>query len=346
MAQLGRQRLQLAGPETLHLAHLLTELCREWGGGRKSGEATATWKSALFGACTEDGNRIKVNFVGRLELQDGKRREAAQDYHGRAAVHLHGLIFAESVARMRLQDKASAWQTGRTGSGWPQHLGESTFDPAADRMLLRHSALEKRLGVRGYIPEVLDVLKCHQDLQVERGTGLMLKYAATYLPKFSDGPGKELLDDASSGYGAARRVLFTFHPGEPEMWLLLASQSHPMFFMAGTMMPIIAPHPEMEWKPAYVQLYEEAMWRGEMTLLEYLRKVNSKGGILEHIRKVHFKSGQLQDLETFAVKFQTFGEKVPFLHDERQVFRAMDGVERALPTSRGTHGAGYRSSRP
>ena len=93
-------------------------------------------------------------------------------------------------------------------------------------------------------------------------------------------------------------------------WRARASPCSPMFFMGGTMMPIIAPHPDMDRKPAYVQLYEEALWRGEMTLLEYLRKVNSKGGILEHIRKVHFKSGQMQDLETFAVKFQTFGEKV------------------------------------
>ena len=63
----------------------------------------------------------------------------------------------------------------------------------------------------------------------------MLKYAATYLHKFSDGPG-----------------LFTFHPGEPEMWLLLASQTFPMFFLGGTMRPIIAPHPGMLAKPEYV----------------------------------------------------------------------------------------------
>ena len=57
MEQLGRHRLGLAGPEALHLAHLLTELFREWvcGGGRKFGEATTAWQSSLFGGCRADG---------------------------------------------------------------------------------------------------------------------------------------------------------------------------------------------------------------------------------------------------------------------------------------------------
>ncbi|CAE7481979.1 unnamed protein product [Symbiodinium sp. CCMP2592] len=327
MAQLGRQRLQLAGPETLHLAHILTELFREWvcGGGLKFGESSSVWRSAVLGGVTEDGRRLKVNFIGRLEFQDGKRKEATQNYHGRAAVHLHGLVFAESIGPMKLPQKASATvppegdalrgyvldgQTGRTGSGWPQHAGENEYDSTQDKVRLHHTALDSRLGIRGYLPELMDVLKCHQDLQLDRGSGLMLKYAATYLPKFSDGPGKELMDDTSSGYGAARRVLFTFHPGEPEMWLLLANQTFPMFFMGGTMQPIIAPHPGMEVKPEYLQLYEAATWRGEMPLIEYLRKVNKKGSILEHIRKAYLKTDGSISLHTFALRYETFGEKI------------------------------------
>ena len=327
MRDLGRQRLGLAGPESLHLAHLLTELFREWvcGGGRKFGDATSQWKAALFGGTKPDGSRVKVNFVGRLEFQDGKRKESTQDYHGRGAVHLHGLVFAESIKHMKLHEKFQATvpaegdplrglvldgQTSRTGSGWPVFEGLSHYDAAVDKVKLHHSKEDKRLGVRGYSPEVLDVLKCHQDAQIERGTGLMLKYAATYLPKFSDGPGKELMDDSSSGYGAARCALFTFHPGEPEMWMLLANQSFPMFVMGGTMQPIIAPHPGMEQPPAYVALYEQATWRGEMTLLEYLRRVNNKGNILEHIRKAHKKDTRGLSLESFAIRYETFGEKV------------------------------------
>ena len=84
MEQLGRRRLQLAGPEALHLAHVLTELFREWvcGGGRKFGDASAAWRSAICsGFERADGTRGKINFVGRLEFQDGKRKEASQSYH-------------------------------------------------------------------------------------------------------------------------------------------------------------------------------------------------------------------------------------------------------------------------
>ncbi|WP_422022095.1 hypothetical protein [Pyruvatibacter mobilis] len=327
MAQLGRQRLQLAGPEALHLAHLLTELFREWvcGGGRKFGDASAGWRSALFSATKPDGSRVKVNFVGRLEFQDGKRKEATQDYHGRGAVHLHGLVFADSIEPLALHEKFAAsappegnplrglvldGQPSRTGSGWTIHEGESYTDPSAERVRLHHTAEDKRLGIRGYSPEVLDALKCHQDAQLERGTGLMLKYAATYLAKLGDGPGKELMDDRSSGYAAARRVLFTYHPGEPEMWLTLANQQFPMFFLGGTMQPIIAPHPGMEQPPKYVQLYEASPWKGQLSLLEFLRRVNNKGAVLEHIRKAHKKDPRGRSLETFAAQFQTFGEKV------------------------------------
>ena len=260
MSQLLRDRLALAGPESMHLAHILTELFREWiaGGAMKHGSSSARWQDPIFGGLDAAGKPLKVNFVGRLEFQDGKRKEATQDYHGRGAVHLHGLIFANTIGPMRLETKLSATvpdeashlcgvvidsQSGRTGSGWPVRNEENAYVEATDKLVLRHTDQDKLLGIRAYIPEVMDVLKCHQDVQVDRGTGLLLKYAATYLPKFSDGPGRELMDTASSAYGAARRVLFTFHPGEPEMWLQLAQYLQPYFFMGGTMRPIVAPLP-------------------------------------------------------------------------------------------------------
>ena len=105
MSQLGRQRLGLAGPESLHLAHLLTELFREWlcGGARKAGDASALWQHPLFSGIGPNGRKVRVNFVGRLEFQDGKRKEATQDYHGRGAVHLHGLLFSEHIQNMKLE---------------------------------------------------------------------------------------------------------------------------------------------------------------------------------------------------------------------------------------------------
>ena len=158
----------------------------------------------------------ELHWASRVPRWHFTRKEATQSYRGRAAVHLHGL---KCLCREHRPHEASRegkrhsatgregdplcgyvldGQTGRTGSGWPQHLGENEYDSAQDKVRLHHNAWDRRLGVRGYLPEVLDVLKCHQDLQLDRGSGLMLKYTATYLPKFSDGPGKELMDDTTA----------------------------------------------------------------------------------------------------------------------------------------------------
>ncbi|CAE7357076.1 pif1, partial [Symbiodinium sp. CCMP2592] len=61
--------LHLEGPETLHLAHILLELLREWvaGGSRKHGESSKLWQKHLL--C---GGR-RINFAARLEYQDAEQ---------------------------------------------------------------------------------------------------------------------------------------------------------------------------------------------------------------------------------------------------------------------------------
>ena len=61
------------------------------------------------------------------------------------------------------------------------------------------------------------------------GRGLVLKYVATYVPKFSDSFANEWLDDDSSDYHVAKKILFDYHPQAPEMWLQLAAQQFPQF---------------------------------------------------------------------------------------------------------------------
>ena len=145
MEQLGRHRLGLAGPEALRLAHLLTELFREWvcGGGRKFGDASSGWQTSLFGHRRSDGSRVRINFVGRLEFQDGKRREVTQDYHGRAAVHLHGLVFAEEVQPSQLHNKIQAVVPGEGDPLRGYVLDEwsrTTWSTSASRALRRSTA--------------------------------------------------------------------------------------------------------------------------------------------------------------------------------------------------------------
>merc|ERR1711994_1191334 len=115
----------------------------------------------------------------------------------------------------------------------------------------------------------------HQDwLQSDGGSGLILKYVSTYTTKFSDEFATEWLDDDASDYNIAKRVLFDYHPQEPDMWLQLAAQHFPVFSTGGSLFPIVAPYPGMKEKPGFVKEYEDCEWKGdEMSLLEYLRKV-------------------------------------------------------------------------
>ena len=110
LAALLRSRQHSAGLETLHLAHVMVELLREWvaGGARKHGEQSSTWKSHAMAATLPGGQRCRINFAARLEFQDGKRKQASQQYHGRGAVHLHALLFAEELEALQLHSRLQA----------------------------------------------------------------------------------------------------------------------------------------------------------------------------------------------------------------------------------------------
>ncbi|CAE7216363.1 pif1, partial [Symbiodinium sp. CCMP2456] len=327
-----RSRLHLAGPETLHLAHIMTELFREWvhGGAFKQGPGSSRWiRPAL---CHRDPSLPSpvLNFACRLEFQDGKRKLASQSYHGRETAHLHGLTFAHSLVELPLERRLMATvpaaghalrgyvldgQAGRTGSGWPVHEGESGFSDDG-YLRLRHTEADKDMGIRAYDVEELDVLKFHQDNVVPNeainGHGLLLRYIATYLSKFSSSSFHELLDDTgSTGCGLAVRILATYHPGEPEMWLALAAQQFPQFAVGGTVRPIQAPWPGMPEKPDFVLNYERCAWRGEdMCLLDWLRKTNTKGDIVSWVKQAHRHSQETVSLEEYSRSCECKGEKI------------------------------------
>ena len=327
-----KSRLHLAGPETLHLCHIMSEMFREWahGGAVKHRPASSRWREPSLSSRDAPAPPF-LNFAARIEFQDGKRKLATQAYHGRETPHLHGLTFAGSLASLPLDRRLRAsvpedpkdplrgyvldGQAGRTGSGWPVHEGASAFTP--DGFLrLHHSETDSDMGIRAYDFEEMDVMKFHQDNVVPDehidGRGLLLRYISTYLSKFSTSLFPDLLDDTgATGYGMAIRILSSYQPGEPEMWLLLAAQLLPQFFMGGTIRPLQAPWPGMPVKPQFVELYEQCPWRNEdMSLLVWLRKTNNKGAILAWIRKAHAQSCSEESLEQFARGVETRGEKV------------------------------------
>ena len=156
----------------------------------------------------------------------------------------------------------------------------------------------------------MGVFKSHQDVLHCDPRGAMMRYVATYVPKFLSSFFEEALDDAGTDFSVARRVLFGYHPNEPEMWLTLAAEILPPFALGGTMKPILAPCPGLD-PPAYVELYENCQWRGDnMPLIEWLRKTSDKGEIISWIKKAHEKSDSEESLEAFAHSLVTRGEKI------------------------------------
>jgi ASC-1-like (ASCH) protein len=337
MEREGRGRLQLAGPETLHMAHVLLEIDRQYFCGEKFSFHQASKQSVhhLFAslpekeepeAQEESGGQAVVpnakrkvrkqvlkqncintvrNNVVRLEFQDGKRKTGTQKYHGKGTVHSHSLEFLKNVAQIGLEQKMSATlpaedeepvlrglvldgQKDRLDSKLPIREEASAWDPATEKVLLQHTAADKELHLRPYFPDSMKVRKCHEDVQQADGNGNVLRYVATYTQKFSDSFAKEWLNDSASDYSVARRILFSYHPLEPEMWMTLANQKFPQISYRGTMKQFSIPTPQIQEKPEFVKLYERSTWRRpDMNLLEFLRKTNAEGEIVKYLRQLH-----------------------------------------------------------
>ncbi|CAJ1362209.1 unnamed protein product, partial [Effrenium voratum] len=216
-------------------------------------------------------------------------------------------VYEERVAedRVRVRRKffpARERLVKHSGWRWKNDLPEAVRGLAADgeRVKLNFAARLEFQGVRAYNETELEVLRCHVDnlapqVDAVHGRGLLLRYVAAYAPKMNDNFSEELLAETSGGgYGAALRVLSSYRPSEPEMWLNLFGKKFPQFALGGSMAPIVAPWPGMEPTPGFVERYEVSKWRGpDMTLLEFLRK-----------------SRAAESLQEFARACPVFGEKI------------------------------------
>ena len=232
MAKCGKGRQELAGPETLHMAHVLKELDRGYFTGmntKTAGRADRWWQDHLLGAADDSGMQTVVNFTSRLEFQDGKRKAATQSYHGRGTIHSHSLDFLQNTEHIGLHAKISAIvpdkdespflhglvmdsQLDRRRSGVPLREEPSAWDPVEEIALLQHREEDHALHVRPYFPEAIEVTKCREDVQqADAYNSALLRYVVTYQAKFSNAFAKEWLNDGASDYSIARRVLMDNH---------------------------------------------------------------------------------------------------------------------------------------
>ena len=118
----------------------------------------------------------------------------------------------------------------------------SVWDEKDQVVRLQHTEEDKELCVRPYFPQTLGITKCHEDVQQGNDNGAVLRYVATYAPKFSDS---------------------IYHPLEPEMWLTLAQERFPQIVYSGSMVNFMTPSLDCSTKPQLVLNYENCTWRRE-----------------------------------------------------------------------------------
>ena len=198
MEQTLRSRLYLPGAESFHLAHLLTQCITGLVTGtnrQTEGRGDRCWNQHVF-ANKETGEQNVVNFFCRIEYQDGKRKRVfrtKQDYHGRGTPHVHVLVWLRDMESIDLPSKISAHlppvgtklgtivragQLSYKGSGWPQRDEESIYSAEAGLLFLHHDKNDCKSGVRAFMPDVVGAMKCHMDVQMSDGRGMLLRYCA------------------------------------------------------------------------------------------------------------------------------------------------------------------------
>ena len=87
---------------------------------------------------------------------------------------------------------------------------------------LKHSAAAAAAGLRPYLKTFLRVLRSHSDFQTSRpGSALLLKYTMKYVMKFAEKSSFTFDENDHGPEVAARRLLDSWQPMEPQMWMIL-----------------------------------------------------------------------------------------------------------------------------
>ena len=292
--------------ETLHITHCMLEAVRGFMAGGAGGlESKAKWARYLLQGHEEGKSGGCFHFFTRLEFQDGSKKAGAQRYHGSGRPHLHVLFWLDHPERIdwgrralaQLPDKnlapdlaafAQGSQEDREGEcRWPVWAGRSHWDLTTDRLRLRHSAKAAKAGLRAFFPDLMDCFRCHQDLQASDGHQLLLVYVAKYVAKWSDSSFQEWMSDSAAANSLARKVLFEYHPLEPEMVLQLCGnfKQWDMGTDSGGKKDLAAP--KLGAEPSrHLQQYMDSAWRADgLSFLDFLRKSMDDGGVAQWVRQ-------------------------------------------------------------
>ena len=334
MEKLLKERLHLPVEETLHIAHVLTQTAKGFLMGATSGKVES-WKDNVFHVQDPRSLGRRLHAFMRLEFQDGTRKLPSQDYHGSGRAHLHMIVFGaeELIRNLPIDATVSASlpnpeedvdMHGYALGSQVDHKGDSgreiweaptCFDEEGRFWRLAHSEEDHDRGLRAYVKDVLDALKCHQDFLIgDDKAGMLRRYITKYLSKFSDSASQDWLNDDADATSIATTVLMRYHPLEPEMTLQLFGQKFRQWHMttvSGGKRDFVVPVPDVEVPPKEVLLYEAATWaRGKISLLDFLRKTTGEGHICNWLKKLQKSTQPDTPLPEFAAAYEMQGEKV------------------------------------
>ena len=288
---------QLAGPETLALAHAFREFC----GGYLAGYAPhRPWSRNLF-SNKATGQRNVAAYVGRFEFQEGGPTH--QYGKGRGSLHCH-LLFWFQDARASCLERAltATWpedadelqhllEERQHGYAQTNNIAPPQEEPShwvwMDRrrrwaLHMQHSADFVARRLRPCLTSVLRILRCHSDAQWWDGSGALLRYCVGYVAKYQEAWSILALGEGDTVPGRALALLRGWKAAEAEMVLVLARQ--PMVFsnfVGKTYLPPRYGDPEDTALHLYIYRRRGPALEGEC-FLEWLRHHTVAGCLEDH----------------------------------------------------------------
>ena len=190
MEKIAEPRQGYAVHETLHMTHVMTQAV--WGllCGANKGASPIAGASAndyqIIPAIDDNGEKVDVYPVLRIEFQDGTHKDPTQDYHGSGRPHLHAVVFGLDPKKWKLHRWARADIPGEDEGAmrnfvlgsqinkpnkkgvreteWPAFEESSRWNDETSTYELFHPEGHKSQGVRAYVAALMEGLSgCHQD---------------------------------------------------------------------------------------------------------------------------------------------------------------------------------------
>ena len=269
--------------EVLAMAHALHQLAA----GLLCGKTGDRWVSHLLADQLGTQHSTVRCYFARFEFQDGGREHCFGK--GRGSLHLHMLVWLQNIrntllerqiqAELRAGDPDVSALAGLVQGSYdtesrteqqsePSHW---TFDAVRRRwkLNLRCTAEFLAARLRPFLTSLLWLLRCHQDVQWCDSNGLLLRYVAGYVAKYSEGWSNLWLNSSSSSLEAGLSVLRCWRPSQAQMAMVLARAS-----MAFTSAITTSYRPQCFWEAAEekICLYRHRDGEEEgLSFLEWLR---------------------------------------------------------------------------